>query len=164
VAHAGGITFGQPTSDTIAIVYAPGAAGAKLESAIGVHLNSAGYAVVPYLMPYNLDSIQIDPKGLPLDVQFDNTSVQVAPYAGAVLMVTFKTENGRPLIARARLPDGQPIPFGAEVFNAKGVSHSCSFGYRVPQKTKGKQDKSYQVIDATCVPADAQAMVDRSGT
>ena len=196
VAHSGGITFGQPTSDTIAIVYAPGAAGAELESAIGVHLNSAGYAVVPYLMPYNLDSIEIDPKGLPLDVQFDNTSVQVAPYAGAVLMVKFKTENGRPLIARAHLPDGKPIPFGAEVFNAKGVSlgvvgqagqmlvrgvddsgsltarwhddqgasHSCSFGYRVPKKTKGKSDKSYQVIDATCVPADAQAMVDRSGT
>jgi outer membrane usher protein len=59
---------------------------------------------------------------LPLDVQLDATSAQVVPYAGAVVMLKFKTENGRTLIVQARLKDGQALPFGAEVFNEKGIS------------------------------------------
>ena len=122
VAHAGGVTFGQPAGDTIGIVYAPGAAGAQLQSAPGARIDHFGYAVVPYLTPYNLNTVQIDPKGLPLDVQLDATSAQVAPHEGAVVMLKFKTENGRALIVHASLENGQALPFGAEVFNEKGTS------------------------------------------
>ena len=122
VAHPGGVTFGQPTGDTIGIVYVPGAAGAQLQSAPGARVDHFGYAVVPYLTPYNLNTVQIDPKGLPLDVQLDATSAQVAPYEGAVVMLKFKTENGRALIVHATLMDGEALPFGAEVFNEKGTS------------------------------------------
>jgi outer membrane usher protein len=122
VAHPGGITFGQPTGDTVAVVFAPDANGARLTNASGVRIDSAGYALVPYLTPYNLNTIGIDPKGLPLDVQLDATSAQVAPHAGAVVMLKFRTESGRTIIVRARLPDGQALPFGAEVFNAQNQS------------------------------------------
>lgn len=122
VAHPGGVTFGQPTGDTIGIIYVPGAAGAQLQSAPGARVDRFGYAVVPYLVPYNLNTVQIDPKGLPLDVQLDATSAQVAPYEGAVVMLKFKTENGRALIVRAKLENGQALPFGAEIFNEKGTS------------------------------------------
>jgi outer membrane usher protein len=118
VAHAGGITFGQPTGDTIALVYAPGAAGAHVLSAPGITVDHAGYALVPYLTPYQLDTIQIDPQGLPLGVQMDATSAQVVPYAGAVVMADFKSKAGRALIARIRTSDGKPAPFGAQVFDA----------------------------------------------
>lgn len=122
VAHAGGVTFGQPTGDTIGIVYVPGAAGAQLQSAPGARIDHFGYAVVPYLTPYNLNTVQIDPKGLPLDVQLDATSAQVAPHEGAVVLLKFKTENGRALIVHATLENGEALPFGAEVFNDKGTS------------------------------------------
>jgi outer membrane usher protein len=69
-----------------------------------------------------LNSVEVDPKGLPLDVQLDSTSTQVAPYAGAVVMMKFKTQTGRSVIFRARMPDGRAPPFGAEVLNPKGVS------------------------------------------
>lgn len=120
IVHPGGITFGQPVGDTVGIVYAPGAEGARLNGAAGGRIDSSGYGVVPYLMPYMINSVQIDPKGLPLDVQLDETSAQVAPYAGAVVMLKFKTESGRSIIMRARRTDGQALPFGAEVFNEKG--------------------------------------------
>jgi outer membrane usher protein len=122
VAHPGGITFGQPMGDTVGIVYVPGAAGARLENAAGARIDSAGYALVPYLTPYILNTIQIDPKGLPLDVQLDATSAQVAPYAGAVVMLKFKTQLGRTVLVRTRLENGDAPPFGAEVFNEKNVS------------------------------------------
>jgi len=122
IAHSGGVTFGQPLGDTVGIVYLPNAAGARLANAPGARVDRFGYAVVPYLTPYQLNTIEIDPKGLPLDVQLDTTSAQVAPYAGAVVMLKFKTESGRTLIVEARLKDGQALPFGAEVFNEKGIS------------------------------------------
>lgn len=122
VAHPGGITFGQPIGDTAGIIYVPGAAGARLQSAVGARVDGSGYALVPYLSPYTLNTVQIDPKGLPLDVQLDATSAQVAPHAGALVMLTFKTHNGRALIVRTRLADGTPLPFGAEVFDEKGQS------------------------------------------
>jgi len=122
VAHPGGITFGQPIGDTVGIVYAPGADGARVINASGARVDRFGYALVPYLMPYTLNTIQIDPKGLPLDVQLDATSAQVAPHEGAVVMLKFKTESGRTLIVRAHLKNGEALPFGAEVFNEKDVS------------------------------------------
>jgi outer membrane usher protein len=122
VAHPGGVTFGQPIGDTVGIIYVPGADGARLNNSAGARIDRFGYAVVPYLLPYQLNTVQVDPKGLPLDVQLDATSAQVAPYAGAVVMLKFKTKNGRALIVRARLENGQNLPFGAEVFDDKGVS------------------------------------------
>lgn len=122
VAHPGGVTFGQPISDTVGIVYAPGAEGARLLNSSGARVDHAGYALVPYLMPYQLDTVQLDPKGLPLNVQLDETSAQVAPYAGAIVMLKFKTQSGRMLIVRARQENGEAVPFGAEVFDNAGNS------------------------------------------
>lgn len=122
VVHPGGVTFGQPMGDTVGIISVPGAGGARLSNASGARVDQDGYALVPYLNPYSLNTIQIDPKGLPLDVQLDSTSAQVAPYAGSVVMLKFKTENGRTAIIRAHLQSGDALPFGAEVFNEKGVS------------------------------------------
>ena len=122
VAHPGGITLGQPMGDTVGIVYVPGAEGARLTSAPGVRIDHAGYALLPYLTPYNLNTVTIDPRGLPLDVQLDATSTQVAPHAGAVVMLKFKTRQGRTVILEVHLKNGDALPFGAEVFDEKGVS------------------------------------------
>jgi len=121
VAHPGGITFGQPISDTVGIIYVPGAAGARVNSSGGVKIDRFGYAIVPYLTPYAINSVQVDPKGLPMDVQLDSTSAQVAPYAGAMVMLKFKTQNGRTVLIRSKLDNGDAPPFGAEVFNEKNA-------------------------------------------
>jgi outer membrane usher protein len=120
VAHPGGVTFGQPLGDTVAIVQAPNAAGARIGNAVGVRIDHAGYALVPYVTPYVLNTVDIDPAGLPLDVQLDNTSTQVAPRAGAVVMVKFKSESGRFVLIQTHLADGKTLPFGAEVDDEQG--------------------------------------------
>lgn len=120
VAYRGGVVFGQPMGDTVALIEAPKAAGAKVLNAAGVSIDRFGHALVPYLTPYNLNTIQIDPKGLPLTVEMDATSAQVAPHAGAVVLVKFKTQSGRTVIARIRRANGTPLPFGAEIVDAGG--------------------------------------------
>jgi outer membrane usher protein len=120
VAHKGGVTFGQPLGDTAAIVHVPGATGAHILNAPGVRVDRFGYALVPYLTPYQIDAIQIDPQGLPLGVQLEATSANIAPYAGAIVKVEFKSHYGQALIARIHTADGKVLPFGAEIQDTEG--------------------------------------------
>ncbi len=120
VVHPAGITFGQPLGDTIAIVHAPEAAGATLTNATGVKLDRSGQAVVPYLTPYRVNNLGLDPKGISDDVELQSTSQEVVPRSGSVVMARFKTVTGRALLINAHQADGKPLPFGANVYDADG--------------------------------------------
>ena len=120
VAHPGGVTFSLPLSETFGIVKAPGAAGARVISAPGVRVNSRGYAVVPYLTPYSMNTVELDPKGLSLDVELKETSQQVAPRAGAAALLQFPTSVGLAALIQASHANGTPLPFGALVYDGNG--------------------------------------------
>lgn len=120
VLHASGFTFSPPTSDTIALVHAPHAKGAKVMSGQGSVVDGNGYAVVPYLQPYLLNTVELDPKNASTNVEFKSTKESVAPRAGTVTLLTFDTSHGRALMVEAKLPDGRPLPFGAAVTDAQG--------------------------------------------
>jgi outer membrane usher protein len=122
VAHSGGVTFGKPTGDTVALVHAPGAQGASITGTQGVTVNRSGYAVVPYLTPYLSNTVSIDPKGAAANVELKSTTQTVAPRAGTVTRLRYETSVGRAVLIDARLPDGKSLPFGADVFDEKGNS------------------------------------------
>lgn len=119
VGHSGGITFTPYASDTFALVEAEGAQGARISSFPGIRVDSRGYAVVPYLNAYQFNEISLDPKGTAFDVELDNTTQKVVPYAGAVVKVKYKTKRGTPILINATYK-GQPVPFGAGVIDHKG--------------------------------------------
>ncbi|KJV35811.1 hypothetical protein VI08_07470 [Luteibacter yeojuensis] len=120
VGHRHGITFAQELGETNAILHAPGAAGARVESAGGVSLDRHGNAVVRGLMPYQLNQVGIDPRGASHDVQLATTSHAVAPRAGAFVGIEYATTVARALLIQAARPDGQPLPFGATVTDSRG--------------------------------------------
>ncbi|WP_336695485.1 fimbria/pilus outer membrane usher protein [Delftia acidovorans] len=120
VAHPGGVTLSQSVSDTFAIVEAKNAEGARINNAPGVKVDSRGYAVVPYLTPFSMNEVSIDPKGLSTDVELKETSQHVAPLAGAVPLLVFKTAYGRSAVIRARQAGDIPVPFGASVLDMDG--------------------------------------------
>jgi len=122
VAHPGGVTLANYMGDTVGVVEAKDAAGARVLNSPGVRIDSRGYAVVPYLTPYSLNTVDIDPKGIPLDVEFKATSQQVAPRANSVVMLKFPTSSGRSAIISTRLPNGAQLPFGATVTDEKGIA------------------------------------------
>jgi len=83
IAHSGGLTLTPYVANTFALVEAIGAEGASVSAYPGIHLDSNGYAAVPYLKPYQINEINIDPKGTPAGVELESTSQKVAPHAGA---------------------------------------------------------------------------------
>ncbi|CAG9175148.1 Outer membrane usher protein HtrE [Cupriavidus laharis] len=123
VAYAGGVSFTPTMGETLAIVEAADAAGARLVNGSGLRVDPWGRAVVPALVPFSRNQVEIDPKGLPVNVDLDSTLQQVAPTAGAVVAVRFETaDRGRPAVIRTSTVDGKPLPFGAEVRDDQGAN------------------------------------------
>lgn len=122
VAHPEGVTLSPYRGETVAVVSAPGAEGAKVSGYSGVRLDGSGNAVVPYLSPYRMNEITIDPLGTSMNVELNETSQQVAPRAGAVVALKYGTTNGQAFLLSVKQADGQPLPFGATVVDDGGNS------------------------------------------
>ena len=119
--HPGGITLANQMTDTIGIVEAVGAEGARVTNNVGTTINRSGYAVLPFLSPYRLNSINIDPDdAVSADVEFKSTSESVAPRLNSVVMIRFQTVGGRAILITAHAADGSVVPFGASVYDAQG--------------------------------------------
>lgn len=119
VAHSGSVTMTPQRGQTMVLVEAPDAAGAIVTNSPGVRIDNNGYAVVPYVAPYRMTNVTLDPSGMSRDVELESSSQQVAPYAGAVAKLTFKTTKGQIVIIHALGPDGNALPFGADVLDSR---------------------------------------------
>ena len=122
VAHSGGVTFAPELGETIGIVQAPGAQGARINGNHGSQVGKSGYAVVPHLTPYRQNVVELDPKDLSVDVELKTSAQNIAPRAGSVVKLQFDTVSGQAILITALLEDGNPMPFGADVFDEEGNS------------------------------------------
>lgn len=120
IVHGGGITLSPYNGDTFALVKAEGAEGASVSGYPGIRVDARGYAIVPNLQPYQMNDINIDPKGAGDGVELDSTRSRTAPLSGAVVKLDYGVKVGLPLLATLHQADGQPVPFGAEVRDEQG--------------------------------------------
>lgn len=120
VAFDEGVVVSNQQGDTMAIVNVPNGEGARVKNGAYIHVNRRGFALVPQLTAYRRNSVTIDPQGVSANTELQSTRQDVVPYAGAVTYLTFNTRTGHPLFVRATLPDGTPLPFGAQIENAQG--------------------------------------------
>jgi len=129
VAFGGGIILAPRLGDTIAIVEAKDAGGARLSQGTG-RLNRKGLAVVPYMQAYRQNKVSLNPHGLSTDVALVNTTRQVAPTAGAVVLLQYETERGYSILLNGRHGDGRYLPFAASVTDEHGrvVGHIAQGG------------------------------------
>lgn len=121
LAYSGGVLATPYTSDTFAIVEAKGATGAAAGNYTGVKVDRFGHAAVPYLNPYEMNEIALDPKGTSQTIELDNTSQRVAPHAGSVVRLKYETRKGFPILISLN-KEAINIPFGAEVTDTRGNS------------------------------------------
>ena len=82
LAHANGVTLGQPLNDTVVLVKAPGAKDAKVENQTGVRTDWRGYAVLPYATEYRENRVALDTNTLADNVDLDMRSLTLFPPVG----------------------------------------------------------------------------------
>jgi outer membrane usher protein len=122
--HSGGLTLAPGSigdSDTLALVHASGAKGARLTTGDG-RINRFGYALQPYLSAYRQNTVGLNIDSMETDVEVKSTSTIVIPRSGAVIKVEFETDEGRSLLIELKRSDNGFIPLGADVQNAQGES------------------------------------------
>lgn len=111
--HPGGVTLSQSLGNTVAVVSAPGAGGVSVMNG-GIRTDSRGYAVVPYLSPYQSNTVSLNPTTLPEDVDLPQSSARVYPTKGAVVHAAFKPKTGYQALLTLT-HTGRPLPFGSVV-------------------------------------------------
>lgn len=114
VAYRGGVMFGHAMGESVGIVEAPGAKGARVNESI---VGADGTAIVA-LQPYRHNTVQIDPTGLPVDVELLTTSQSVAPRSGAISVLRYKTRTGRTVLLDIQARGD--MPFGADLLDEQG--------------------------------------------
>lgn len=92
IAHADGITFGQPLGDTMVLVKAPGADNVKIENQTGIHTDWRGYAILPFATEYRENRVALNANSLADNVELDETVVTVIPTHGAIARATFNVQ------------------------------------------------------------------------
>ncbi|WP_434664088.1 fimbrial outer membrane usher protein [Klebsiella sp. MISC125] len=120
--HSGGLTVGPYTSDTFALIAAPGAKGATIRNGQGAKVDRFGYALLPSLTPYRYNTVSLETGEMNGDVELQGGSKRVVPYAGAITRVTFATLSGQAVLINTTLTNGSAPPMGAEVADSKGAS------------------------------------------
>jgi len=121
VAFDGGVVLAPDLGETIAVVEAKDASGARLTNGTGLRVDRWGHAVVSNLTPFSRNRVEIDPLGLPIDVELKSTMQQTAPTAGAVVKLKFETQNaGRTAIFEIHGSSGKLLSFGTEVRDTSG--------------------------------------------
>ena len=113
IGYGNGIVFTPIMGDTMAVIEADNAAGAKISNNTSLSLDRSGKAAVPYLTPYRQNTIELDPKGLSTDVSLDITSQNTVPTAGAVVLLKYKTDKGYSALLDIKTINGAELPFGA---------------------------------------------------
>ncbi|WP_158233094.1 MULTISPECIES: fimbria/pilus outer membrane usher protein [unclassified Erwinia] len=111
MAHPYGVTLSRSLGEGAVLVRAPGAGGVNVNSS-GVATDWRGYAVVPSVSPYRRNSISVDPTTLPEGADIEQSSLNLYPTRGAVVLADYKVTTGEQLLMTLQR-HGQPVPFGA---------------------------------------------------
>lgn len=108
--HPYGMTLSRMIGEGGIVVRAPGAGGVKVNGYD--QTDWRGYAVLPGGTSYRKNSVSIDPSTLPDGIELEQTSKNVYPTRGAVVLADFKVRSGSQVLLNL-LFNGQPVPFGA---------------------------------------------------
>lgn len=146
VAHRNGINAGPPVGEGFALVQARGAEGARVGAGTDIRVARNGYALLPHISAYRWNTIDLDPSGLPLEVEMLQTSKRIAPTAGGIVRVPFEVRRERSLFIEATDALGQPLPFAARVQREDG-SPAGAIGQSGVIHLRGAQDQGVLIVD-----------------
>lgn len=121
VAHPYGITATNNLSDTFTIVHAKGAHGADVVNAWGSKIDYWGNAIYANVSPYEANTIRLDTKHLPLDVNLSANQAEVIPRRYSSTLIKFDVEQSSNILLNVQVKgEHQQIPIGVQAVNQAG--------------------------------------------
>ncbi len=117
VAMDGHVFATRRVQDSFALVEVAGYAnvGVGFQGSTLTRTNDHGVALLPRLLPYQRNSIRLDPSELPISAEIDNIEQIAVPAARSGVKVVFPVRSGRGALIRIVLDDGAAAPAGAEI-------------------------------------------------
>ena len=89
--------------------------GIGLGSNVLTHTDAGGIALIPRLIPYENNSVRIDPRELPINAEIDSIEQVAVPAWRSAVKVTFPVRSGRGALLKIVLDDNEVAPAGATV-------------------------------------------------
>jgi len=121
VAHPYGMTATNNLSDTFTIVHAKGAHGADVVNAWGSKIDYWGNAIYANVSPYEANTIRLDTKHLPLDVNLTANQAEVIPRRYSSTLIKFDVEQSSNILLNVQVKgEHQQIPIGVQAVNQAG--------------------------------------------
>lgn len=120
--HRDGVTLSPyALRDTLGVLKAGERSGVRLQTPQGpVWTDGAGRAVAANLPAYSLARLEVDPLGLPRNVEVLNGVQEVTAGRGSVQHLDFSLITVRRLLLKARSQDRQWLPRGLSVLDEQG--------------------------------------------
>lgn len=87
------------------------------------HTDKAGNLLITQLLPYQENSIAIEPTTLPLDTQIGMTTQTAVPYFSSGVLVKFPVKRMQGAVIHLLAPNGKSVPVGAEL--VLNTDHAC---------------------------------------
>jgi outer membrane usher protein len=115
---ADGQVFGtRRVQDSFALVEVPGYAnvGVGFQGSTLTRTNADGVALLPRLLPFQRNSVRLDPTELPISAELDSIEQEAVPALRGAVKITFPVRAGRGALIRIVLDNGEPAPAGAEI-------------------------------------------------
>lgn len=117
VVHPYGITLGQSMGETAALVRAVDAKNIKINGNTGVYTNGSGYAIVPYVSPYDRNTLSLDTATMGENTDILSSVNTIVPTRGAIVLSDYPTRIGNKVLVTL---SGKKVPFGAVASMPKG--------------------------------------------
>ena len=113
----GSLYTSRKLDNSFAVVEVPGYpnVGIGVHGAVLTRTDAAGKALVPRLIPYQANSIRLDPTELPINAEIDSIEQVVVPRLRSAVKLTFPVRSGRGALIKIVFDDGQPAPAGAQI-------------------------------------------------
>jgi outer membrane usher protein len=118
IGAADGVVFAaRPIVDSFGIVRVDSAKGVAIyqNGSFAGRTDDEGVAVLTQLFPYARNRITIDDRDVPIEITLGAKEREVAPYYRSGVLIDFGARRVVNAIVEVRLPDGMPLPAGAEV-------------------------------------------------
>ena len=77
--------------------------------------NADGVALLTRLLPFQRNSVRLDPAELPISAELDSIEQEAVPALRSAVKITFPVRSGRGALIRIQFDDGEPAPAGAEI-------------------------------------------------